>query len=174
MRPLAFLACLLAICLVPCQILARAKVAMPDPTPLTESCVVRAATAANIPLPIMYGILATEGGKVGEAWDNTNGTWDIGPFQVNTCHLNDLAKLGVRPETIMQSGCVNAYAAAWIIKQNLKQTKGDLWEAVGWYHSRTPWRKHAYIKKVKNNMARIERKGLSILPIVRDRYEAMR
>lgn len=172
MRSLILLFCL---CLLPSDLLAaRAKVALPDARPLTETCVINAAKAADIPLSIMYGILATEGGKVGEAWDNTNGTWDLGPFQVNTCHLNDLAKLGIQPKTVMQDGCVNAYAAAWILRQNLKLTKGNLWEAVGWYHSRTPWRKHAYIQRVKNNMARIERKGISFLPMVRERYEAMR
>ena len=172
MRALLFLFCL---CLLPNDLwAARAKVALPDPTPLTEACVINAANAANIPLTVMYGILATEGGKVGEAWSNTNGTWDLGPFQVNTCHLNDLARLGINPETIMRDGCVNAYAAAWIVRQNLRLTKGNLWEAVGWYHSRTPHLKHGYIQRVKNNMARIERKGLSELPLVRTRYEAMR
>lgn len=158
---------MLCLCLVPCHVFGRAKVAVPGATPLTEACVVRAASAADLPLEIMYGILATEGGRVGEAWDNTNGTWDLGPFQVNTCHLNDLARLGVSPEIIMMDGCVNAFAAAWIVKQNYKRSGGNLWEAVGWYHSRTPKLKHAYIQRVKNNMARVERKGLAILPLVR-------
>ena len=159
----------LCMSLVPCHALAaRNKVALHGATPLTEDCVHRAASAADLPPEIMYGILATEGGRVGEALDNTNGTWDLGPFQVNTCHLNELARLGVAPETVMMDGCVNAFAAAWIVKKNY-QRSGNLWEAVGWYHSRTPSLKRAYIQRVKNNMAKIERKGISFLPLVREK-----
>ena len=58
--------------------------------PLTWECVIGAAKRFNLPLAALVGILATEGGKTGEALSNTNGTWDLGGFQVNTCHVNEL------------------------------------------------------------------------------------
>ena len=141
----------------------RAKVALPQATPLTADCVADAARASNLPLAALIGILATENGRAGEALQNANGTWDMGPFQINTCHVNELVDIGITPETVLRDGCANAYAAAWLLRKEYKRT-GNLWEAVGAYHSRTPKYRDAYIARVKEHLARLERMGLSSLP----------
>ncbi len=66
----------------------RARVVFPPLRPLTADCVLDAARISGMPVAALFAILATEGGKTGEALSNRNGTWDIGPFQVNTIHLN--------------------------------------------------------------------------------------
>jgi len=90
---------------------------------------------------------------------NTNGTWDLGLFQVNTCHLEDLAAQGFSPEGILRDGCVNARAAAWLLRREYKRT-GSIWAAIGAYHSRTPKFRDAYIARVRKHLARMEQSGL--------------
>lgn len=148
----------------PVQASKRAKVEMPVARPLTFESIVNAASHYDVPLAPLLGILATENGRLGEALSNTNGTWDLGPFQVNTCHLNDLAEIGYTPEAIMSDGPVNALAAAWLLRQEISKA-GNLWHGVGHYHSRTPFRKYGYIRKVRSNMGILKRDGLKCLPI---------
>ena len=118
-----------------------------------------AADVYSLPLAALVGILATEGGKTGEALSNTNGTWDLGGFQVNTCHVNELQQAGFSPEAVLRDGCVNAHAAAWILRKEYDRTR-NIWDAVGAYHSRTPHFRDAYRGRVRKHLARLERTGL--------------
>lgn len=140
----------------------RARVVFPPMRPLTADCVVDAARASGMPVAALFAILATENGRNGEALLNTNGTWDMGPFQVNTTHINELAIMGIAPETVLRDGRVNAYAAAWLLRKEYRRT-GDLWQAIGAYHSRTPQRRDAYVRRVKANLERLRREGLFTL-----------
>lgn len=140
----------------------RAKVVFPPLRPLTADCVLDAARISGMPAAALFAILATEGGKTGEALSNKNGTWDMGPFQVNTVHLKDLAAMGIAPETVLRDGRVNAYAAAWLLRKEYRRT-GDLWQAIGAYHSRTPHRRDAYIRRVKSNLEHLRREGIFTL-----------
>jgi hypothetical protein len=140
---------------------ARPMVVVPHARPLTGDCVADAALEHGLPFAALLGILAVEGGKEGEAQGNTNGTWDLGPFQVNTCHLNTLADQGFTPEAVLLDGCVNARAAAWILRREYART-GDLWSAIGAYHSRTPKFHTAYVSRVRKHLARLGKSGLAL------------
>lgn len=140
----------------------RARVVFPPLRPLTADCVLDAARISGMPAAALFAILATEGGKTGEALSNRNGTWDIGPFQVNTIHLNELAAMGISPDAVLRDGRVNAYTAAWLLRKEYQST-GDLWQAIGAYHSRTPHRRDAYILRVKSNLERLRREGIFTL-----------
>lgn len=173
MRMRLFPLCLCAVtvlCLLPGAASAnpagRAKVALPDASPLTAACLVEATKASGLPLAALIGILATENGRPGEALRNDNGTFDLGPFQLNTCHANELAAMGIAPEAVLRDGCVNAYAAAWLLRREYDRNGGDIWRAIGAYHSRTPHRRDAYIAKVQANLARLGRAGLAALPLL--------
>lgn len=152
------------LCLLPAAAFAaeRARVALPPTRPLTAACVLDAARASGMPAAALFAILATEGGKTGEALRNKNGTWDMGPFQVNTAHVNELAAMGIAPETVLRDGRINAYAAAWLLRKEYRRT-GDLWQAIGAYHSRTPQRRNAYIRRVQANLERLRREGIFTL-----------
>ena len=143
----------------------RAKVVFPPMHPLTADCVLDAARASGMPVAALFAILATEGGKTGEALSNKNGTWDLGGFQVNSVHLNELATMGIAPETVLRDGRVNAYAAAWLLRKEYRRT-GNLWHAIGAYHSRTPHRRDAYIRRVKSNLERLRREGIVTLSVL--------
>ena len=143
----------------------RARVAFPPLRPLTADCVLDAAHSSGMPAAALFAILATEGGKTGEALSNKNGTWDMGPFQVNTVHLNELAAMGISPDAVLRDGRVNAYAAAWLLRKEYRRT-GNLWRAIGTYHSRTPHRRDAYIRRVKSNLERLRREGVFTLSVL--------
>ena len=140
----------------------RAKVAFPPLHPLTADCVLDAARVSGMPAAALFAILATEGGKTGEALSNKNGTWDLGPFQVNTVHLKELAAMGISPDVVLRDGRVNAHAAAWLLRKEYRRTS-NLWQAIGAYHSRTPHRRDAYIRRVKSNLERLKREGIVTL-----------
>ena len=165
MRAAFFL--LVALWLLPDAVFAaeRAKVAFPPLRPLTADCVLDAAHSSGMPAAALFAILATEGGKTGEALSNKNGTWDMGPFQVNTVHLNELAAMGISPDAVLRDGRVNAYAAAWLLRKEYRRT-GNLWRAIGTYHSRTPHRRDAYIRRVKSNLERLRREGIFTLSVL--------
>ena len=160
---------LLALWMPPSTIFAagRAKVVLPPLRPLTVECVFDAARASGMPAAALFAILATEGGKTGEALSNRNGTWDLGPFQINTVHLDALAAMGISPDDILRDGRVNAYAAAWLLRREYLRT-GDIWQAIGAYHSRTPHRRDAYMARVRANLEKLHRRGIAMLPSLQE------
>lgn len=96
----------------------------------------------------LWGLRDQEGGWVGAAVANTNGTHDLGPLQVNTWWVPRLARLIRRPEEhvlhwLRHDACFNAQAARWIFLSALSSTR-DYWKAIGVYHSPTDWRQRRY------------------------------
>lgn len=143
----------------------RARVVFPPMRPLTADCILDAARISGMPAAALFAILATEGGKTGEALSNKNGTWDMGPFQVNSVHLNELSAMGISPDAVLRDGRVNVYAAAWLLRKEYQRT-GSLWRAIGAYHSRTPHRRDAYIRRVQANLERLSREGIFSLSVL--------
>jgi hypothetical protein len=141
----------------------RAKVALPAVRPLTADCVADAAREHGLSPVALLGILAVEDGRSGEARLNADGTWDLGVFQVNTVHINALRRRGFNAEAVLRDGCVNARAAAWVLRREFERT-GDIWRAVGAYHSRTPKLRDAYIGKVRKHLARLGAADADLLP----------
>jgi hypothetical protein len=111
--------------------------------PLTAACLAASAHAYRLPQPYLMAILKTEAGQVGQTVPNTNGTYDLGPFQINSSwgpaigrywHVSVARAL----EHVRDDGCANALIASAILKKMLIETKGDLPRAIGYYHSHTP------------------------------------
>lgn len=106
----------------------------------------------------LWGLRDQEGGWVGAAVANSNGTHDLGPLQVNSWWVPKIAKLVGRPETHVRSwlqhdACFNAEAARWIFLSGLAVT-GDYWKAIGVYHSPTGWRQARYANSVAVHLQR--------------------
>jgi hypothetical protein len=110
--------------------------------PLTAACLAVAAHAYHLPETYLYAILETEGGSVGQAVHNKNGTDDLGPFQINTAwgpaigrywHVSVPRAL----QHVRDDGCANALIASAILKKMLMETRGDFPKAIGFYHSHT-------------------------------------
>jgi len=121
-----------------------------------------AANTYHVPAAVMIGIMNVEGGHIGqEVGPNFNGTYDLGPMQVNTHWLPLLERTWhVNAPTARQwvrdDGCVNVHVAAWILRQKMDDT-GSLWGGIAAYHSLTPTIGGPYANKV---IAVMDRKGL--------------
>jgi len=116
------------------------------------TCLMVAAHNYALPPQILVGILHVEGGKVGQQVRNTNGTYDLGPMQINTLWTKELAKewgttLAEAKRLIRDDPCTNVNVAAWIFRRNLNEA-GSMTKAIEWYNSRTPHIGRKYRKKV--------------------------
>lgn len=128
---------------------------------LIASCLFLAAQTYQVPPAVMLGILSVEGGKVGQAVRNTNGTYDLGPMQINTIWMPELAQhWGVSEaqaaQWVRDDACTNMNVSAWILRQHINETK-SLSQAISYYHSRTPHLGQRYKGKVIKAM---QSKGL--------------
>jgi len=115
--------------------------------PVTQSCLLETAQRFELPLRLLQTILMVEGGRVGEYRKNTNGTYDLGPMQVNTIWVEHF-KPYISPTDILYNGCVNLQVGAWILRANINWAEGDFWKGVGNYHSKTPELHTKYREKV--------------------------
>jgi hypothetical protein len=122
-----------------------------------NACVVAAAKRYDLPSALLAAVLATEGGQVGQTRRNTNGSYDIGPAQVNSSWLPRLAAQGITEIKLLQDGCLNITVGAWILGQEMAGASladpSDYWKRVGNYNSHTPRYNHAYQMKVWQHVA---------------------
>ncbi len=110
-------------------------------------CINQAAITYHVPAKLILSILAVEGGKVGMASPNKNGTYDYGPMQINTIWLDKIKRYGYTQEQIQYDPCANVMVGAWIMSQNIADST-DLWRGIGGYHSYNPALNQAYQSKV--------------------------
>ena len=114
-----------------------------------EHCIAKASKARGIPEPVLYALYQIEGGKVHSQNLNDNGSFDMGPFQINTINLelvrNEFGD--VSRSEIAGDVCLNAEAAAFLVARHLERRKGYLYAAIGDYHSKTPEVRVLYQRK---------------------------
>ena len=131
-------------------------------TKILAACLMLAAQTYAVPPAVLVGIHQVEGGKVGQAvGPNDNGTFDLGPMQINTLWVPLLAeKWGVTENTayrwVRDDPCTNMGVSAWILRTHMNET-GSLSQAIAHYHSRTAKFGHPYKGKV---VAAMRSKGL--------------
>lgn len=121
-------------------------------TKILAACIALAAQSFDVPPAALLAIHQVEGGTQGQAVENSNGTQDLGPMQINTIWVPALAKnWGVSEDTatrlVRDDVCVNARVAAMILREHWDETK-DLDEALAQYHSRTDRLGDAYYEKI--------------------------
>ena len=125
---------------------------------VVAACLMLAAQTYSVPPAVMVGILQVEGGAIGQQVRNTNGSYDLGPMQINTIWVPELASFwGVEQSTaarwIRDDACTNMGVAAWILRRHMDDT-GSLSKAIAHYHSKTPSRGYTYKAKVIEAMRR--------------------
>ena len=121
---------------------------------ILAACLMLASQTYSVPPAVLVGIYKAEGGQIGQEVANTNGTHDLGPMQINTIWLPELAdKWGVNEDTarkwVRDDACTNVGVAAWIFKGHLDETQ-SLSQAIAHYHSRTPLHGTKYKARVLN------------------------
>lgn len=126
-------------------------------TKLLAACLMLAAQTYSVPPAVLVGIHQVEGGKVGQAvGPNDNGSYDLGPMQINTIWIPLLAdKWGVEEDTayrwVRDDPCTNMGVSAWILRTHMNET-GSLSKAIAYYHSKTPQYGYPYKGKVVSAM----------------------
>ena len=119
------------------------------------ACVTQAAEDYSLPVRGLLAVWLTEGGVPGTISQNTNGTADYGPMQINTIWAKKLEKdFGITREMLTDDFCMSIRAGAYILRYEINQAGGSFWDGVGHYHSRTPHHKNRYIDTVYRNSQR--------------------
>lgn len=117
------------------------------------ACIMSVSQYHGVPPAVVYAIRQQEGGQVGKISRNKNGSYDIGPMQINNrAWLDDLSERWGMPKSqveqiILHKECANIEAATWILAGRVRMT-GDLWKGVAAYHSFTPKYSGPYLEKV--------------------------
>jgi hypothetical protein len=122
---------------------ARASVSSPVTPATIQSCILAAAGIHREPPALLLILLNVEGGTLGAVSKNTNNTVDIGPMQVNQIWVPQVAAHwhatnAATYEALRDNFCANVEAGAWILRQGLDESHGDLWGGVAYYHSHNP------------------------------------
>lgn len=108
---------------------------------------------------LAISIMAHENGRVGATSRNTDGSYDMGPMQINSIHLPELARISglsqaqVRAQMI-NDPCANLSVGVWLLRRAINR-QGSVWGGVAAYHSRTPSKGSTYAWKVYAAMNRI-------------------
>jgi hypothetical protein len=133
---------------------------------ILAACLMLASQTYSVPPAVLVGLYKAEGGAVGQEVRNKNGSYDLGPMQINTVWMPDLAtRWGVSESTarkwVRDDACTNVSVAAWILQNHIKET-GSLSQAIAHYHSRTPLHGTRYKKRVisilkENGLVKTER-----------------
>lgn len=136
--------CLLTFCILLGKP-SHAEEPAPRKIPLTWQDLKYICDELDTPFASMILLLHHENGFVGHERKNTDGSWDYGPFQVNSIHLQEpyLKDFGITAEQLQYNGPINALAATIIFKLRLNRAK-SLYDAIGSYHSYTPKYKKKY------------------------------
>lgn len=124
------------------------------------ACMALVASIYQLPPRVLPSIQSIEGGRPGIVARNTNGSEDLGVMQINTLWLPALARYTGLPEAevrdrLIHRACFNIAAAGAILRGYLDAADGDLMQAVGNYHSRTPGLHAAYRGRVVNAARRL-------------------
>ncbi|MCD9046729.1 lytic transglycosylase domain-containing protein [Luteimonas sp. MHLX1A] len=128
----------------------------------TAVCMRDAAARFSVPELALWVILDVEAGTVGKTTPNSNGTYDIGPMQINSWWLPRLAQRGITEDMVLNNLCMNVSVAAWIFAQELNRHR-DLTKALAHYHSPTAHHQRRYLGLIVNaidrRISRLRREG---------------
>ena len=106
----------------------------------------------------LWGFRDQEGGWIGAEIANVDGSFDLGPLQVNSRWVARIASVTKRdPDRVrwwlIHDPCFNVETARWIFLTGLGGAHG-YWKAVGIYHSPTNWRQLRYAEGVAMHLRR--------------------
>ena len=112
-------------------------------------CINQAAVEYMVPAELIISVLMIEGGHIGDANPNQNGTYDYGPMQINSIWLDKIASYGYTQQMIQYNPCANVAVGTWILSQAISDSN-DFWQGVGDYHSHSYYQNTIYRAKVEH------------------------
>jgi soluble lytic murein transglycosylase-like protein len=136
---------------------------------LVIGCIESAAAVYRLPPAVIVILLSVEGGSLGRISQNSNGTADIGPMQVNSIWVPGVARHWQATTedayvALRDNFCANVEAGTWILRQAIDSAHGDFWSGVGFYHSHDPGFKADYLRKVLHQALRLQAEALRTEP----------
>lgn len=122
---------------------------VPVPDKLMSYCVDTSARYYKISPLVIHTIADIEGGKVGTAKKNKNGSYDLGVMQLNTVNLSKIKDEfpNVSVMDLIFKPCVNIYVGTWFLSEEIRRAGNNLLKGIGNYHSRTPKYHQRYLDK---------------------------
>jgi hypothetical protein len=107
------------------------------------ACMVAVSQFYHLPPRVLPSIQVVEAGQPGTISRNFNRTADLGVMQVNTLWIPHIARSWkmtphVVAQRLIEDPCFNIAAAGAIMRIYLDESRGDVVQAVGYYHSHTP------------------------------------
>lgn len=123
-----------------------------------NECIAIAAETYQINPLLLRAIREQERGDIGMIRKNTDKTYDHGPFQINTVHLEQLSRYGINAKMLTYDPCVNVAAGAWHLRRKINEVnknvwkdvnQGPVWKGVGRYHSKTKNHGIPYMRKIQ-------------------------
>jgi len=124
-------------------------------SPVTWPCVVRVSEEMNVPVALILSIMDAEDGRVGRVSGNKNGSYDIGPMQINSWWLPLISLAGVSEENLLNDGCVNVAVAGWLLRELLDKHKSPE-AAIALYHSLDPYYGRRYLHSVLKKALKLD------------------
>lgn len=127
--------------------------------PLTPECIWRVSNFYGIHHDILFAILLTEGGSIGQTnKGNKDGTKDLSLFQINETNLPELDKsFGITREDVLNNGCLGAAIAARHLLISIRDAppptnRAEYLSMLARYHSKTPEHNAVYALKLEKNL----------------------
>lgn len=124
-------------------------------SPDRAACAASAAAYYTVPVDLVHAVLQTEGGAAGTVSRNTNGSRDLGPMQINSIHLRELASYGITESELIRNECLNIHVGTFLLRRAM-DAEPDFWRGVGRYHSATPSLNEAYQKRVWRRLVTLQ------------------
>ena len=123
--------------------------------PSYVQCFYTSSQKYGVPVDLMMAIAQTESSFKHQVTGKLGYGADHGLMQINDYWIPTLMKkFGISLNDIYNP-CTNIEVAAWILAHNFVQ-HGTTWRAVGAYNAVTEWKREVYIKKVANNLKRLQ------------------
>jgi hypothetical protein len=120
--------------------------------PASADCFDDAATYHHVNADVLRAIAWEESHNRPDArHTNTDGSIDYGLMQINSVHLETLARFGIGTADLMVP-CKSLYIAAWHLQRQMAKY-GNTWAAIGAYHSATPALRDAYAARIATRLA---------------------
>lgn len=99
-------------------------------------CLYEIAEEYKIPPTLIKAIHKTEGGKPGSVvGPNRNGSYDLGPMQINDLWILEFEKMGISKHELINDACKNIKAGAWILAKRYKEFDHSWIDAVKAYNA---------------------------------------
>ena len=112
-------------------------------------CINSAALEFHIPAKLIISVLNVEHGKSGQRSMNKNGTYDLGPMQINSSWWPELYQYNISPNQVLYDPCININVGVWILSKKIANGH-DLLVGIGNYNSTSLQYNLRYLQNVKS------------------------